>query len=179
MHCKVKGITRLLGDHLGVWLHQRLNYPLVVSTSSGSLYSGQQTMEYEASVKCFTVKTSYFQNVPSSKRPKVITSPVKTSLHGQNVLSQIVPGLTTGWTTGCIMYTNIQPVVQPVVQPLSTACAAWQPRLNNWLHRVNKHSTGCETGWSLCIYYKWWIFTNFRNCRNQLLSFKKSRFPWP
>jgi len=22
---------------------------------------------------------------------------------------------TTGWTTGCIMYTNIQPVVQPVV----------------------------------------------------------------
>ena len=39
----------------------------------------------------FTVKTSHCQNVPSSKRPKVITSPVKTSLHGQNVPSQIVP----------------------------------------------------------------------------------------
>ena len=39
----------------------------------------------------FTVKTSHCQNVPSSKRPKVITSPVKTSLYGQNVPSQIVP----------------------------------------------------------------------------------------
>jgi len=28
-------------------------------------------------------------------------------------------GLTTGWTTGCIVYTNIQPVVvKPVVQPV-------------------------------------------------------------
>jgi len=25
-------------------------------------------------------------------------------------------GLTAGWTTGCIMYTNIQPVVKPAVQ---------------------------------------------------------------
>ena len=41
--------------------------------------------------KGFTVKTSRCQNVLSSKRPKVITSPVKTSLHGQNVPSQIVP----------------------------------------------------------------------------------------
>ena len=40
---------------------------------------------------CFTVKTSHCQNVPSSKRPKVKTSPVRTSLHGQNVPSQIVP----------------------------------------------------------------------------------------
>ena len=44
-----------------------------------------------AKTQCFTVKTSHCQNVPSSKRPKVITSPVKTSLHGQNVPSQIVP----------------------------------------------------------------------------------------
>jgi len=29
--------------------------------------------------------------------------------------------LTTGLTTGCIVYTNIQPVVKPVVQPV------WQP----------------------------------------------------
>jgi len=80
---------------------------------------------------CFTVKTSHCQNILLSKRPKVIMSPVKTSLHGENVPSQIVPILkprlhdttsccqtschtgctsynrlfncTGGWTTGCIL----------------------------------------------------------------------------
>jgi len=30
-------------------------------------------------------------------------------------------GCQTGWTTGCIVYTNIQPVVQPLARPV------WQP----------------------------------------------------
>ena len=53
-------------------------------------------------------------------------------------------GLTTGWTTGYIVHTNIQPVVKPVVQP--AVCAVWRLRLNDRLHRVNRHSTGCSTG---------------------------------
>ena len=43
-------------------------------------------------------------------------------------------GLTTGWM---FVYT-IQPVVKPVVNRLSN-------RSNNWLYRVYKHSTGCQT----------------------------------
>ena len=118
----------------------------------------------------FTAKTSHCQNVPSSKRPKVITSPVKTSLHGQNVLSQIVPGLTAGWTTGYIVYTNIQRVVQLVVRPLSTACAVWQPWLNNRLHHVNNHSTGCETGWTIGLKTGWILFTRCSRLFNRLFN---------
>jgi len=69
-------------------------------------------------VQRFRVKTSHCQNVLSSKRPKVITSPVKTSLHGQNVPSQIVPILKprlhdttsccpTGCHTGCTSYNRL------------------------------------------------------------------------
>jgi len=42
-------------------------------------------------------------------------------------------GLTTGWTTGCMVYTNILLVDKPVVQP----AVQLYSRLDNRLHRVN------------------------------------------
>jgi len=54
----------------------------------------------------------------------------------------VKPRLTTGWTTGCIVYTNIQPVVKPVRQP----AVQLYSRLDNRLHRANKHPTCCQTG---------------------------------
>jgi len=90
----------------------------------------------------FTVKTSHCQNVLSSKRPKVITSPVKTSLRGQNVPSQIVlilkPRLhdttsccQTGCHTGCTSYNGCS-IVQPVGQP-AASCKQISNRLSNRL----------------------------------------------
>jgi len=53
--------------------------------------------------------------------------------------------LTTGWTTGCIVYTNIQPVVNQVVQPLC-AFNRFDNRLNVCFHDAIGCSTGCSTG---------------------------------
>ena len=53
----------------------------------------------------------------------------------------------TGLTTGCIVYTNIQPVVKPVVKLSNPFDNRFDNRLNEqWLYRVNKHPTRCQTG---------------------------------
>jgi len=59
-------------------------------------------------------------------RQRQITLPV-SGLLSSSVLHNTICcqyGLTTGWTTGCIVYTNVQPVVNPVVQPV------WQPAVS-------------------------------------------------
>ena len=102
------------------------------------------------------VETSQSHNVPSEKGPSTVkTSWVKSS----PVWQPVGQPATVGQPAASCMQTFNRPVVQPVVQPLSTACAVWQPRLNNWLHRVNKHSTGCETGWTTGLKTGWIFFT--------------------
>ena len=49
---------------------------------------------------------------------------------------------TTGWTTGCIVYTNIHLVVKPVVQP----AVQLYSRLDNRLYRTNGVLLCCKHG---------------------------------
>jgi len=51
-------------------------------------------------------------------------------------------GLTTSWTTGCIVYTNIQPVVKPVVQP------DWQRVVQPFVRPVQQPVVSCKTGYN-------------------------------
>ena len=46
-------------------------------------------------------------------------------------------GLTSGWTRGCIVYTNIQPVVKPVIQPAVQLYSRLDNRFDSRLYRVN------------------------------------------
>jgi len=71
-------------------------------------------------------------------------------------------GCQTGWTTGCILYTNIQPfvcnrcmpVVQPVWQPaeyLFTWCSWLFNQLTNWLDNRLYHVNGVLINWVVVL----------------------------